>query len=82
MISPEANLPPQLIKSDEVILLPGASQPLITAAANHGKGTWIYRLGDNQTADKSIKLDVPYLNQNATEYETTLAWQLCAVPPR
>ncbi|MGM0143875.1 hypothetical protein IGJ94_000404 [Enterococcus sp. AZ153] len=51
------------------------------AQGTEGTGTWIYRFGDQETANKSVALDVPKgANPEATRYETTLTWELSAVP--
>ncbi|MEQ6207831.1 WxL domain-containing protein, partial [Enterococcus mundtii] len=62
-------------------LVPGNRRTLIKAQGNEGMGTWIYRFGNEETADKSIALNVPRgANPEVTRYSTTLIWELSAVP--
>lgn len=54
---------------------------MIRAEENEGTGTWIYRFGDASTAAKSVSLEVPQsATPEATQYKTTLTWELSAVP--
>ncbi len=72
---------PELYNSDQVYLEPGTKRTLLTAKEDQGKGTWIYRFGDQESADKSIALKVPAgANPEATTYSTTLTWELSSVP--
>ncbi|WP_301359587.1 WxL domain-containing protein, partial [Enterococcus spodopteracolus] len=62
-------------------LIPGNRRTLLKAQGNEGRGTWIYRFGDSETAKESIALHVPKgTNPEATSYSTTLTWELSAVP--
>ncbi|WP_235186418.1 WxL domain-containing protein [Enterococcus mundtii] len=62
-------------------LIPGNRRTLLKAQGNEGIGTWIYRFGDAETAEKSVALNVPKgSNPEATTYSTTLIWELSAVP--
>ncbi|ONN44220.1 hypothetical protein BTN92_02010 [Enterococcus mundtii] len=62
-------------------LIPGNRRTLLKAQGHEGMGTWIYRFGNAETADKSIALNVPRgANPEATRYSTTLIWELSAVP--
>lgn len=66
----------------EFTLTPGSSQiaPL-TAAKDKGMGTWIYRLGDEATKEKSVALSVPGKTPKmAKEYTTSLTWSLETTP--
>ncbi|MGM0183517.1 hypothetical protein IGK74_002483 [Enterococcus sp. AZ150] len=65
----------------ELKLVPGSQQPVMTAAEKQGMGTWLYRLGDETTADKSVKLSIPGKSVKlAKEYTTTLTWTLASTP--
>lgn len=62
-------------------LIPGNRRTLLKAQGNEGTGTWIYRFGDQNTADKSVGLYIPKgTNPEATSYSTKLTWELSAVP--
>lgn len=62
-------------------LQPGNKKILINARGNEGKGTWIYRFGDAETAHESIALVVPKgSNPQNINYSTTLTWELSSVP--
>lgn len=62
-------------------LVPGTQATLMTAGNGKGMGTWLYRLGDDQTAGKSVKLDIPGKSVKlAKQYTTTLTWTLAATP--
>jgi hypothetical protein len=44
-------------------------------------GTWIYRLGDEGTADKSVYLEVPGgISKKVEAYNSDLRWTLVAGP--
>lgn len=69
------------IVSPDVTLRPGVKQTLLEANSNEGKGTWIYRFGDRETAGRSVSLDVPKKsNPSAEKYQTTIKWELSTVP--
>lgn len=54
---------------------------LVRAEGIEGMGTWIYRFGDENTADKSGALEVPKdATPDADSYSTTLLWKLSSVP--
>ncbi|WP_235186417.1 WxL domain-containing protein [Enterococcus mundtii] len=62
-------------------LIPGNRRVLLKAQGNEGIGTWIYRFGDAETAKESVALKVPKgANPEATNYSTTLTWEISAVP--
>ncbi|WP_301389719.1 WxL domain-containing protein [Enterococcus entomosocium] len=62
-------------------LVPGNRRTLLKAQGSEGTGTWIYRFGDDKTAGTSVSLNVPKgTNPEATTYQTTLTWELSAVP--
>lgn len=59
----------------------GAKRTLLKAQGPEGEGTWIYRFGDAESADKSVVLEVPRgATPSATTYTTTLTWELSSVP--
>lgn len=62
-------------------LVPGYKHLVLSADNAQGKGTWVYRFGDETSADQSIFLEVPGgANPQAVAYKTTLDWQLQSVP--
>ncbi|MGM7317252.1 WxL domain-containing protein [Enterococcus casseliflavus] len=62
-------------------LVPGNRRTLLKAQGSEGTGTWIYRFGDDKTAGTSVSLHVPKgTNPEVTTYQTTLTWELSAVP--
>ncbi|MGL9768955.1 WxL domain-containing protein [Enterococcus sp. DIV0806c] len=72
---------PTLYAQDGVTLIPGEKTKLLTALDGQGAGTWIYRFGDGESASESVALEVPpTANPRASTYETTLTWELSAVP--
>ncbi|MGG5324727.1 hypothetical protein IGJ83_000333 [Enterococcus pernyi] len=72
---------PELQEEPVQQILPNTRKVLIQANGESGTGTWIYRFGDQQTANKSVGLYVPGgTNPEATSYSTKLTWELSAVP--
>lgn len=72
---------PELQQTNPLTLVPGVKRGLVMAQGDEGAGTWIYRFGDQETAGESIGLTVPQgANPKATQYKTTLTWELSAVP--
>lgn len=66
---------------DEFELIPGKSSQLIKANTGEGVGTWIYRFGNTESKDNSVKLTVPgNATPSAKEYTTKLTWTISAVP--
>jgi len=66
---------------DPITIVPGAKQLLIAKTGTEGQGTWIYRFGDQDSASTSVHLEVPKgANPKATNYSSTLTWELSAVP--
>lgn len=62
-------------------LQPENKKILIKARGDEGKGTWIYRFGNSETARESIALVVPKgSNPQNVNYSTTLTWELSSVP--
>lgn len=62
-------------------LVPGQKTTLVTAKNQEGSGTWIYRFGDEKSAGESIILEVPKsATSDSITYETSLTWELSAVP--
>ncbi|HCO72994.1 MAG TPA: hypothetical protein DIT57_13295 [Enterococcus sp.] len=73
--------PPGVQETSDLTLIPGEKHILLQAKGTEGAGTWIYRFGDAQSAAQSVALDVPKTaNPNAAQYQTTLSWELSAVP--
>ena len=72
---------PEVNHQDGVPLVPEEKMTLLTAHNDQGLGTWVYRFGDRENAGESIVLEVPpTANPRATSYQTTLTWELSAVP--
>lgn len=72
---------PEFQQTNPLALVPGNRRILLMAQGTEGTGTWIYRFGDKETANKSVALEVPKgATPEATRYETTLMWELSAVP--
>lgn len=81
LVTAQGGTKPEL--QEELIqrIVPNTRKVLIQANGESGTGTWIYRFGDQQTADKSVGLYVPKgTNPEATSYSTKLTWELSAVP--
>ncbi|MGM0322473.1 hypothetical protein IGI82_003673 [Enterococcus sp. AZ067] len=79
--SVQENGEPMLQNQDAVALIPEQKMPLVTARNGQGAGTWIYRFGDGESAGESVALEVPpSADPRATTYQTTLTWELSAVP--
>ncbi|MBO0468689.1 WxL domain-containing protein [Enterococcus plantarum] len=60
----------------------GALTNVFSAKNDEGAGTWIYRFGDENTQDSSIKLDVPGKTTKLkdTPYKATITWALSDIP--
>lgn len=72
---------PTIRMPEEVALVPEERHILLTASRETGTGTWIYRFGDQNTADNSVALNIPQgANPQADHYKTTLTWELSMVP--
>ncbi len=72
---------PVIRHQEGVVLIPEHRTELITAKNEQGTGTWIYRFGDGTSAGESVALEVPQTAlPRATTYQTTLTWELSAVP--
>ncbi|MBX8979362.1 WxL domain-containing protein, partial [Enterococcus gallinarum] len=70
-----------VLQSVSCVLIPGNRRTLLKAQGNEGAGTWIYRFGDTDTKEKSVTLNIPKgTNPEATDYSTTLIWELSMVP--
>ncbi|RDC49224.1 hypothetical protein DVA85_24885, partial [Acinetobacter sp. RIT592] len=50
---------PEFQQTNPLALVPGNRRILLMAQGTEGTGTWIYRFGDQETANKSVALDVP-----------------------
>jgi len=72
---------PMLQNQDGVVLIPEEKTPLVRARDGQGTGTWVYRFGDRESAGESVALEVPpTADPRTTTYQTTLTWELSAVP--
>ncbi|HCO71574.1 MAG TPA: hypothetical protein DIT57_05170 [Enterococcus sp.] len=72
---------PMLQNQDGVVLIPEEKTPLVRARDGQGTGTWVYRFGDGESAGESVALEVPpTADPRTTTYQTTLTWELSAVP--
>lgn len=73
---------PGLAHTNPMTLNPGgAKRTLLKAQGPEGEGTWIYRFGDAESADKSVVLEVPRgATPSTASYQTTLTWELSSVP--
>lgn len=81
LVSLDGGLSPEFQQTNPVTLVPGNKRVLIMAQGNEGAGTWRYYFGDQENADKSISLYVPYeANPEATKYFSTLTWELSTAP--
>ncbi|BBM16279.1 WxL domain surface protein (plasmid) [Enterococcus mundtii] len=79
--SVQENGEPTLQNQDGAVLIPEQKMPLVTARNGQGAGTWIYRFGDGESAGESVALEVPpTADPRTTTYQTTLTWELSAVP--
>ncbi|WP_461197888.1 InlB B-repeat-containing protein [Enterococcus sp. N249-2] len=75
------NLAPTILEEEDLELVPGVKQTLVSAQKGQGKGTWIYRFGDEDTAENSVRLVIPAKTMpKATTYASTLVWELSMVP--
>ncbi|MGM7317199.1 WxL domain-containing protein [Enterococcus casseliflavus] len=80
IITAQGGNPPGL-QSVPCELIPGNRRTLLKAQGDEGTGTWVYRFGDDETAEESVVLNVPKgTNPEATIYKTTLVWELSIVP--
>ncbi|HCC94317.1 MAG TPA: hypothetical protein DEQ26_08320, partial [Flavobacteriaceae bacterium] len=69
------------LEEEDLELVPGVKQTLVSAQKGQGKGTWIYRFGDEDTAENSVRLVIPAKTMpKATTYTSTLVWELSMVP--
>ncbi|MGM0143515.1 hypothetical protein IGJ94_000042 [Enterococcus sp. AZ153] len=81
LVTAQGGTKPELQEEPVQRIVPNTRKVLIQANGESGTGTWIYRFGDQQTADKSVSLYVPGgTNPEATSYSTKLTWELSAVP--
>ncbi|MGL9894918.1 hypothetical protein IGK77_003137 [Enterococcus sp. DIV0806c] len=81
LVTAQGGTTPELQEEPVQRILPNTRKVLIQAKGETGTGTWIYRLGDSNTANKSVGLYVPKsANPGATSYSTKLTWELSAVP--
>jgi hypothetical protein len=81
LVTAQGGTAPSLQVTNPLTLVPGNRRTLILAEREEGTGTWIYRFGNANTAKESVSLTVPKgANPEATTYQTTLIWELSAVP--
>ncbi|BBM16336.1 WxL domain-containing protein [Enterococcus mundtii] len=81
LVTAQGGTIPELEEEPVQQILPNTRKVLIQANGESGTGTWIYRFGNQQTADKSVGLYVPGgTNPEATSYSTKLTWELSSVP--
>ncbi|MZU11401.1 hypothetical protein GUA37_09455 [Bifidobacterium longum] len=81
LVTAQGGMAPTLQEETTQRIIPNTKKILLQADEESGTGTWIYRLGNQQTANKSVGLYVPRgTNPEATSYSTTLTWELSAVP--
>ncbi|WP_062805763.1 WxL domain-containing protein [Enterococcus pernyi] len=81
LVTAQGGTAPTLQEKTAQRIIPNTKKILLLADKESGTGTWIYRFGDQQTADKSVGLYIPKgTNPEATSYSTKLTWELSAVP--
>ncbi|MGG5324680.1 hypothetical protein IGJ83_000380 [Enterococcus pernyi] len=81
LVTAQGGTIPELQEEPVQRIVPNTRKVLIQANGESGTGTWIYRFGDQQTADKSVGLYVPKgTDPEATSYSTKLTWELSSVP--
>ena len=81
LVTAQGGTKPELQEEPVQRIVPNTKKVLLQADKESGTGTWIYRFGDQNTADKSIGLYVPKgTNPEATSYSTKLTWELSSVP--
>ncbi len=81
VVTAQGGQEPSLQLTNPVTLVPGNRRTLLRAEDREGTGTWIYRFGNAETAKESVALHVPKgTNTKAKSYQTTLTWELSAVP--
>ncbi|WP_347082671.1 WxL domain-containing protein [Enterococcus mundtii] len=72
---------PVLTHPEGIHLIPDQKTELLSASKNQGTDTWIYRFGNENSARKSVALEVPITAApRAATYQTTLTWELSVVP--
>ncbi|WP_248299576.1 WxL domain-containing protein [Enterococcus mundtii] len=81
LVTAQGGTAPALKEETGQKIIPNTKRILLQADEKSGTGTWIYRFGNAETADKSVGLYVPKgTNPEAKEYSTTLTWELSSVP--
>ncbi|MGL9769121.1 WxL domain-containing protein [Enterococcus sp. DIV0806c] len=81
LVTAQGGTAPTLQEETVQRIIPDTKKILLQADEESGIGTWIYRFGNQNTADKSVGLYVPKgTNPEATSYSTKLTWELSAVP--
>lgn len=81
LLTAQSGIMPEIVRP-QFSLIPDNRMSLIISQGNEGRGTWVYRFGNEENYRKSVFLDVPaaVMPQQAI-YSTTLRWELLAVPP-
>ncbi|WP_258183632.1 WxL domain-containing protein [Enterococcus mundtii] len=81
LVTAQGGTAPTLQEETIQRIIPNTKKILLQADGASGTGTWIYRFGDAETADKSVGLYVPKgANPEAEKYTTSLTWELSSVP--
>ncbi|MGM0213478.1 WxL domain-containing protein [Enterococcus sp. AZ109] len=79
--SSNSNASPALIVPDARLKPGNATVLFLTMGTGSGRGTWIDRFGNADTAESSVQLDVPKgANPKATKYTATVEWILAITP--
>lgn len=81
LVTAQGGTAPKLKEESLQRILPNTRKVLLQAEGESGTGTWIYRFGDQKSADESVGLYVPKgTNPEAISYSTKLTWELSSVP--
>ncbi|MGG5308248.1 hypothetical protein IGK38_002980 [Enterococcus pernyi] len=81
LVTAQGGTAPTLQEENMQRIIPNTKKILLQANKESGTGTWIYRFGDQQTANKSVGLYVPGgTNPEATSYSTKWTWEFSSVP--
>lgn len=81
LVTVQGGTAPKLQEEPVQRILPNTRKVLLQAEGESGTGTWIYRFGNQASADESVGLHIPKgTNPEATSYSTKLTWELSSVP--
>lgn len=73
--SPDGSSP--TVANSGSVVINGTSADVMTAAANQGHGSWLYRMGTKDTSGSSVTLTIPAnTTLLAKAYRATLTWTL------